>query len=145
MEVVWLLELFVSVGLVHPGPLSVGFHGPNRYHPYHRICGPYGRVPERAPDWTHPHWNFYSFWMLLLCFSHNVLVSFKDVAIMWWQSLKPQLKLIVLRYNDLEFVRITSISEGVWFFRETSWLFHNVIQAKSVTDIAKWLRFFTSQ
>ena len=54
MGVVWLLELFVSVGLVHQGPLSVGFHGPNRYLPYHPIwlCG---RVPERAPDCTHPH------------------------------------------------------------------------------------------
>ena len=45
-----------------------------------------------------------------------VHVSFKDVAIMWWQSLKPQLKLIVLHNNDLEFVTITSMSEGVWFF-----------------------------
>ena len=73
MGVVWLLELFVSVGLVHQGPLSVVFHGSNR-------CGLCGRVPGRAPDCTHPHWNSYSseYYFCVLTWVH---VSFKDVAI----------------------------------------------------------------
>ena len=83
---------FPSVGHTHRRPVSVMSHGPSIYHLHRQRCGPHEMVLEKL--------------IVQLClikvfvaaksyfFSTGLHDSFSDVAIILWQSLNPQLKIV---------------------------------------------------